>query len=213
MQAMIRASVILLLMFTAVSPIKAQRIIEKSLVNDHARFFYVDSSLAYQVDISTNTSKDISILATVEGEYQNEIVLNIEESGSEIFISTSFSPEFQAKNDKLSAHKVISIALDMSIPENLVLYLKGTYTHMNVSGHYKELGVDLQDGRCHLNNTSGAIHVNTKSGDIILEGSHGYVEAKSEYGKVEIDELPLSDAAFKLNTVSGNIHVVRKYGH
>ena len=213
MQAMIRASVILLLLCTAVSPIKAQRIIQKSLVNDQVPFFYVDSSLAYQVNISTKTSHEINIIATVEGEYQNELVLNIQESGSDIFISTSFTPEFKAKNDKLSAHKVISIALDISIPEKLSLHLKGNYTHLNARGSYKELGVDLQDGRCYLNNTYGEIAVNTVSGDIFLESNHGYVEANSEYGQVEIDELPLSDAAFKLNTVSGNIHVIRKNGN
>ena len=179
-------------------------------MNKHARFFYIDSSLAYQLILDTNLSEEIHIRALVEGEYQNEIILNIRESGSEIFISPSFTPEYQFKNDKLSAHKVISIALDISLPENLSVHLKGAYTNLNAKGAFKVLHIDLKDGRCYLDHTSGEIHANTDSGEIIVESNTGYVEASSNYGLVETHQLPLGGAAYYLKSISGNIRVIRR---
>ena len=122
--------------------LKAQRMIEKSLVNKNVRFFYIDSSLAYQLILDTNLSGEIGLRASIEGEYQNEIVLNVQESGSDLFISPAFSPEYQFKNDKLSAHKVISISLEISVPENLSVHLTGTSTNVKAKGVYKLLQVE-----------------------------------------------------------------------
>ena len=207
---MIKKSVLLFLLCAVFQSAHAQRIIEKSLVNKHARFFYIDSSLAYEVLLVTNKSHEISIRAIVEGEYQNGIMLNVQESGSDLFISTSFSPEFRIKNDKLSAHKVISVKLEIAVPEKHSVLLKGNYTNLNAKGLFKLLEVDLEEGSCYLDQTSGDIRVNTKSGEIVLESNKGYVEAASQYGSVETDQLPLGEAVYKLNSTSGNIRVIRK---
>ena len=209
--AMIRKTAMLLLLCAVLPTVNAQRIIEKSLVNKHARFFYIDSSLAYKVLLKTNSSQEINIRATIEGEYQNEIILNIQESESQLAISTSFSPQFQFKNDKLSAHKVVSIAMEISVPEEISVQLSGDYTNLSASGSYKLLEVNLKDGRCYLDQTRGEIHVDTKSGDIILESTEGYVEASSEYGRIEADQLPLGEAVYRLKSTRGNIRIIKKF--
>ena len=207
---MIKKTVLLFLLCSVLPSVYAQRIIEKSLVNKHARFFYVDSGLAYKVLLRTHASQEIKLRATVEGEYQNEIVLNIQDSGSEFFIGTSFSPEFQFKNDKLSAHKVISIALEISVPEKLSVYLKGDYTNLNASGSYELLDVNLKEGRCYLDQTLGEISVITQSGGIVLLSSEGYIEAETEYGKIDAEQLPLGEAVYNLKSSSGNIQIIKK---
>ena len=179
-------------------------------MNKHARFFYIDSSLAYQLILKTNLSEEIQIRAIVDGEYQNEIVLNIQESGSDIFISPDYTPEYQFQDDKLSAHKVLSVAMEVSIPANLSVFLKGAFTNLNASGSFKLLQVDLMDGRCHLEHTTGEIRVNTISGEIILESNSGYVETSTDYGQIEADKLPLGPAAYYLRSISGNISVIRR---
>ena len=179
-------------------------------MNKHARFFYIDAVLAYDVLLGTNNSKEIKIQATVEGEYQNEIVLDIQESGSELFIGTIFSPEFRARNDKLSAHKVVSIALEILLPEGHSANLKGVFTHLKASGKYKLLQVDLQDGPCHLDQLSGDIRVTSNSGSIILESKSGAVDAATEHGLLQADDLPLGNSVYYLRSKYGNIQITRK---
>ena len=210
MPAMIKKAIFPLLFCVVLLPLKAQRIINKSFVNKHARFFYIDAGQAHKVSLGTNDSKEIRIKATIEGEYQNEIVLDIQESGSEIYIGTMFSPEFRAKNDKLSAHKVVSIALEIIVPQGRSANLKGSYTHLRASGNYKLLQVDLQDGSCHMDQLSGDIRVISNSAPILLESKSGVVDAATEYGQLQSDDLPLGNSVYYLRSTNGNIHITRK---
>lgn len=210
MPAMIKKAIFLLLFCAGLLPVNAQRVINKSLVTKHARFFYIDAGLVHKVLLNTNSSQEIQIQASAEGEYQNEIVLDIQESGSEIYIGTIFSPEFKVKNDKLSAHKVISIAMEISVPEELSVNLKGVYTHLEASGKYKLLQVDLQDGSCDLDRLYGEIRVTSNSGAISLESNSGVVDAATEYGKLQSDDLPLGNSAYFLRSTHGDIRIIRK---
>ena len=210
MPAMIKKAIFPLLFCAVLLPLNAQRIINKSLVNKHARFFYIDANLAHEVLLGTTNSNEIRIQATVEGEYQNEIVLDIRESGSEIYIGTTFSPEFRAKNDKLSAHKVVSITMEILVPQGLSTGLKGSFTHLKASGIYKLLQVDLHDGSCQLDQLSGDIRVTSKTGSIVLRSNSGVVDAATEYGQLLSDDLPMGNSAYYLRSTHGNIHIVKK---
>jgi len=121
--------------------------------------------------------------------------------------STSFLPNFKHPNDKLSAHKVISIKLKLKVPEYTEVRLYGTNSNVNASGNYKALNIVLADGDCTLSQVSEQVTVKTQTGNIALIAQEGTLNAKSTYGKVRLKPLKVGDNTFKLTSVEGNITV------
>lgn len=100
-------------------------------------------------------------------------------------ISADFQPLFINPNDKLSAHKVVSIALEISVPEYKNVDVFGTNTNLYAKGIYEDLNITLSDGRCNLENVSESVEVTTQKGDILLAAPSGNITAESVYGKVK----------------------------
>jgi len=122
-------------------------------------------------------------------------------------ISVGFHPSFIKPNDKLSAHKVISISLKMQIPENMKVRLNGTNCNVGANGIYDHLNVNLEDGICILDNVSKSANVVTQSGDIYIRTKGAVIESKSNFGNVFKADIPQSNNYFKLTSNTGNIHL------
>ena len=119
----------------------------------------------------------------------------------------SFHPEYHFKNDKLSAHKVISVSMEISLPAEMSVFLKGESSRIEIEGLYKLLQVEMQDGQCNLEQVKGVVKVSTTSGGIWLKSDSGVVNANTDFGKMNIQELPLGEAEYLLQSVSGDISV------
>lgn len=206
---MIKKAVLILLISTVSSAIYGQRILSKRLVYKNAQNFYIDAQQCFKVRLNTNTEQEVSVRAFVEGEYEKDLVLDLWEEGSHVHIGTSFHPDYEVKNDKLSAHKIISASLEISIPVEMTVFLKGTSTRTEIEGLYKQLQVVVQDGRCDLAQVYGVVQVTTTTGEICLKSEEGVVSADTEYGRLSIQDIPLGDAEYLLKSVSGDIHVIR----
>ena len=204
-----RRKAVLLLLICAVTHSYGQRVLNKSLVNKDARFFYLDAGPAYRIQLETNTDHQLDIRAVVEGEYAQEMLIDLREEGSNVYISPAFSPEFQPQNDKLSAHKVVSVSLHISLPEGVSLSIKGTESDISVRGKYQSLNVDLKNGLCDLHELQGIVSISTVSAGISVSAKNGVVHAQSDSGVVEIEQLPLGEAEYDLRSDSGNIKVTK----
>lgn len=186
-----------------------QKKVKKSLVNPQSKHFLIDTDKCFQVGLKTTEGEEIMVKATMDGEYQKDLLVSIEEEGSTITISTDFQPNFVKPNDKLSAHKVLSIALEIELPENLDVHLFGTNTNVRATGHYKKLKIDLADGTCKLENVGEEVLVKTQSGDIFLNAEAAKVEALSVYGQVLGKNVPSGNGHFDLHSVEGDIHIMK----
>ena len=114
-------------------------------------------------------------------------------------------PLFINPNDKLSAHKVVSIALEVTVPAYKSVDVFGTNTNLYASGAYRELNVALSDGRCTLENISESVQVTTQKGDIVLSTASGNIVAESVYGNLSKESIPSGDNQFVLKTIEGDI--------
>ena len=204
-----RRKAVLLILICTVAYSYGQRVLNKSLVNKDARFFYLDAGPAYRIQLETNTDHKIDVRAVVEGEYSQEMLIDLREDGSNVYISPAFSPEFQPQNDKLSAHKVVSVSLNISLPEGMSLSVKGIQSDISVRGKFQSLSVYLKDGRCNLHELLGIVNISTVSAAISVSAKNGVVRAQSDSGVVEIEQLPLGDAEYNLRSDSGNIKVLK----
>lgn len=204
---MTRAAIFFLLLCICSSSVNAQRILTKSIPQKHGRIFHIDAKNSFDVSLKTVKSSIINVKAIAEGEYENDVILNLWEEGSDVFIGIDFHPDYKNRNDKLGAHKVLSVSLDISIPESSLVFLDGDSANFALTGNYESLKVDLREGRCQLDEVYGDVQVTTETGDIELTTTGGAVEAKSEYGELIKAEIPLGQAAYSLRSNSGNIRI------
>ena len=183
----------------------AQKVVKKSIVNTHISFIQIDASNCFEIEIMTADSKEMIIEATIEGEYEKELLLKVHETGSTLLINAGFQPNFEHPNDKLSAHKVISIALKIQLPRHKNVTVFGMSCNIIISGAYNKLKTILNDGNCYLNNVVATAEVKTQSGNIIVKTKAASIIATSKYGCIDKGVIPIGDNQYTLNTITGNI--------
>ncbi|WP_343488205.1 DUF4097 family beta strand repeat-containing protein [Allomuricauda sp. d1] len=181
---------------------------KKVLVNPESTSILINADKCFQVDLKTVSGNEILVNATIDGEYRKDLVVLIEEEGTNVLISADFQPNFVNPNDKLSAHKVLSISLEIVLPEYVDAHLFGTNTNVLATGHYRKLKIDLSDGTCTLENVSEKVSVKTQSGTIFLKAASGTVDAKSQYGQVLGKSIVSGDNYFDLHSIEGDIHIM-----
>ncbi|WP_245812800.1 hypothetical protein [Flagellimonas flava] len=184
-----------------------QKVVKKAFLPPSVEYIQVDSQFCYRVTLSTSKSNEVEVSALMEGEYAKDLVVTLEERGETILIAATFQPNFTAPNDKLSAHKVVSIALDVSVPQYKNVSVYGTVSNVKASGDFKNLNVSLSNGRCVLKDIGESVTVQTQKGDIFLETANGNINAKSTYGRVVRDDIPKGDNRYILNTIEGTIQL------
>ncbi|MRI01424.1 hypothetical protein GH721_12850 [Kriegella sp. EG-1] len=198
-----------LFIFFSTNLLSAQKIVKKTIVNNAIETIEIDAKNCFRVNLKTSNTDELIVRATIDGEYSKDLFLNVKEEDANIFVSTGFTPNFKNPNDKLSAHKVVSIALDVIIPENHKLRVYGTSCNVLATGNYKYLNVTLNDGICVLNEVAYNTMVTTQSGDIFLTAIKGEIKANSKYGIVEKNVIPIGENYFVLKTITGDIQFTK----
>lgn len=189
--------------------VNAQKVVKKSFVNSDIHFIQVDASNCFEIDMETSDTDQMVIKATIDGEYKSNLLLTANQVGSTMMINAGFQPNFKNPNDKLSAHKVVSIALKILLPEYKNVLVFGTNCNVTASGFYENLKVTLSDGQCNLNRVSETVEINTQSGNIVASYDEAKVTAETKYGKVEKDVIPEGNNRYTLRTVTGDILLKR----
>jgi hypothetical protein len=203
-----RALLFFVVFFTLVN-IHAQKLVRKAFIDPRTETIQIDAQYCYRIDLKTASSNEVEISASMEGEYAKDLLISIEQSGTTAMISADFQPLFINPNDKLSAHKVVSIALEISVPEYKYVDVFGTNTNLYATGKFEDLNVTLSDGRCTLENVSESVEVTTQKGDIMVMAPSGNIVAESTYGNVEKGIIPFGYNQFILKTIEGNIFLTK----
>ncbi len=183
----------------------AQKVVKKSIISPSITLISIDASNCFEIYVNTQETEEMSVVAKIEGEYQNDLQLNIEKKGATIFVDAGFKPDFINPNDKLSAHKVVSISLHIVLPLNSNAQIYGNDCNINVQGVYHQLNVALNDGFCNLNASVKKATIDTQSGNITMKTKGAIIQTKSKFGQVKGDSIPLGKNLFILSTVTGNI--------
>lgn len=196
-----------ILLFFYFHILPAQKVVKKAIVNHEITSINIDVTNCYKLVLDTTAYNEMVLEATIDGEYKKDLVLNSEQKGHTIHVSNGFQPIFKNPNDKLSAHKVISIALKINIPKNKSVMVYGSDCNVTVAGNYRKIKIILDDGICILNNVSKSVTVMTRSGDISAYTRGAEVIANSKYGSVLSDKIPAKNDHYVLTTITGNISI------
>ena len=195
------------LIFIGATILNSQKVIQKTLVASNVSNIHVNTDNCFEVFVETWDSEVINIEAILEGEYNPNLIVNIKKEEPTVTVSAGLHPNFELPNDKLNAHKVISIKLRIKLPNNKLVQLFGTSTDCTITGSFSHLKVSLADGNCTLRSIDSDAEVTTQSGHITIQNSIAAVTALSKYGSVFGGITSSAERHFKLSTVTGNIHL------
>ncbi len=161
----------------------------------------------YKIMVKTAPVETITVKTLAEGEYYNEIGLNSEVIGNVLYLNSNFQEKLQGGFDKLSAHKVFAMEVEMLIPEGLELRINSNLATVHLSGEYEKILVQLKSGSSFLKNFSGDAVINTYNGNINVSTSNALVEAESRNGEVLLPPANGGIHQISLTSINGNIKV------
>tara|TARA_R110002051_G_scaffold45660_3_gene92081 strand:+ start:349 stop:939 length:591 start_codon:yes stop_codon:yes gene_type:complete len=187
--------------------LKGQKNLYRTIIANDISFVQVNAANFFKVEFHTVEGNEITIEAEMEGEYSQDLDIEVNTNGNTLLIAAGFAPSFENPNDKLSAHKVVSILLKLTIPNFKKVEVYGTNSRVVLEGKYKELDVSLSDGECELHNIVGNANVKTQSGSISVFAKSVQINANSKYGKVSFNPIPEGLFIYKLQTMTGNIEL------
>lgn len=204
-----KVTYVLISLFLFTQFITGQKRIRKTISSPENQSIQIATENCFQVVLETSKEKVLKVEAAIEGEYEKDLAVKIEEDGLNVLVSADFLPNFKAPNDKLSAHKIISISLKVSIPENCTVNVFGTNSKVLASGKYRKLKISLATGDCTLNSVTEIVEVKTQKGTINVITNEGKINAKSVYGVVNLAKIPEGNTSYNLASVEGNINLIK----
>ena len=189
----------------------AQKIIEREFNASEISVIEINSDVIYHIKISSEKTDRIKIKTQVEGEnYENVVLGIVEENNNTLSINTSFTPFFVAKNDKLAVHKLISIEMELVVPESIVIKIEASIASVEIFGKYESISVLLENGNCSLTNFIGDALLKTKHGFIkvyALEETIGLANSKKGTVINELSKANVKSLKYRIEAESfkGNI--------
>lgn len=187
----------------------SQKAMTKSFSTENVKQISFKLNQVYNIALDSHDKQQVLIEARVEGENNEHVVISNKRLFGSLLISCEQQPTFKDANDKLSAHKVVSIDLKITLPKHISTYLKSDIANISADGYYNMLTVELSDGNFNTSNITGKLKVNTQNGDINVSTNYASVEATSAKGIVNLEDLVSGDHQIQLKTVKGNITVIK----
>lgn len=169
----------------------------------------IDLNCVFTVKIYSAENNQIVIRTKSEGEYASHFILAKKEINKSIYIEEQIGFTFTALQDKLSAHKVHSIEVDIILPSHLITSVYTDIGNIYIEGNHKLLSTNSSFGNCYLKNVTGKFNINTINGDIDLSVQKGNISSYSKSGVITKQKIPTGLSNFVLKTVKGNINIVK----
>ncbi len=187
--------------------VNAQRNTQQSIDATSLKTIQINSDEVFLITIHAAKSNVVSIKTHSEGEYFNNIILTSEVDGDILKLASEYPERLAGGFDKLSAHKVFSLEVELTIPENMNVEIRSNIASLTADGNFKRLFADLNQGYCQLSDFDGQALINTYKGNITVVTNSGNIDAHSRHGKVETPGFLAGRNPIKLTSIDGNITV------
>lgn len=183
----------------------AQKIIDKQFLADKIKTVVIEGNNMFKITVNTAEITEILIALKIEGEHSEQIILLTEQIEDSLKIASTYQPLFNKPDDKLSAHKKISIELTVSIPEGFDVTIKSDIASVFVEGLYNNLVAELLNGHFITNNFTGNLLVNTIHGNISVVSNFAKHDVYSKNGTIKKSWIDSGSNQISLNSINGNI--------
>lgn len=165
-----RSFLFVFLIFAIATSGLAQKSIVKDIDATSLELLQVDVDNIYRLEVKTTDSDRFRAYMNTEGEFATQMVLNLLENGGSWNLNVGFAPGFTPADDKLGAHKVVSVDLSLEIPKGKYLKVSGRCLTVKLSGMYTDVEVRLEAGNLNARNFKASGLLATKDGDIKVYG-------------------------------------------
>jgi len=169
----------------------------------------ITSDQVFKIDVFTAKTDEITIKSEISGETFETMTINSTVANGILEISAARSPFFKDVDDKLAAHKVMSIVLNITMPENLEFWVESSLAAVNMQGIYSLIELNLGRGDCRLEDFRGSGTINTLSGTINVKTENCDIDASSRHGKKNIESMASGDHHLGLKSITGDITVIQ----
>ncbi|MGB3776108.1 MAG: DUF4097 family beta strand repeat-containing protein [Leeuwenhoekiella sp.] len=186
-----------------------QKVIEKEFDATGIEGLSVTSDQNFKIYVRTSTTKEIILKSSIDGETFETAFINTELQDNMLVIKSGRSPYFEDIDDKLAAHKVLSVTLSITIPENLEFWVDSSLAAVKATGDFKYINLNLGRGDCNFYDFRGSGKINTRSGNINIETTSSSVEATSRHGIVNLANDPNGSFHLELKSLTGSITVIQ----
>ncbi|GGE08622.1 DUF4097 family beta strand repeat-containing protein [Psychroflexus salis] len=163
----------------------------------------------FAVEIQTGNFSNIEIISEAEGEYAEELQLEIKQIEETLYVNSLFDAILSSGFDKLSSHKVFAIQLKVKLPEKLQLSISSNIAEVHLNGTLTYFDANLKSGNCYLQNFQGNAKVNTYRGNINVETQAAQIDAETRNGNLEVEEAIYKKHIIELKSIEGDIHVIQ----
>lgn len=182
---------------------------EEQFLADGIAKIEINGNQIFTIKIETGEVNFITVASLVDGEYENNYQIVSQIKDAKLIISLSKNPFRSVNDDKRNAHKVVAASLEIRVPKNLDFTINSDIASVEATGSYNELFIQLSQGYCSIKGSVNKAIINTLDGDISVRSDSGKVEAGSSHGLVTIQKLNPSNIIWKLQSINGNITVVK----
>jgi hypothetical protein len=187
----------------------AQNVLEKKIIADKIDTISINGNQVFSISVSTSKTDYIVIKSTLDGEYQNQFQIIAEEENDNLKLSLERVTFAVIADDKRNAHKVIAATLHLIIPEHLSLNIFSDVGSVQLNGDFDFLSIELLQGQCEVIGKVNKATINTIDGDINVVTQSANINAKSNNGNIVLDEFSISNSMWKLQSINGDITVVK----
>lgn len=169
----------------------------------------ITSDQIFKIGVFTTKTDKITIKSEISGEtFETMAIASALENGI-LEISVTRSPFFKDRDDKLAAHKVMSVVLNITMPEGLEFWVDSSLAAVKMQGVYGHIELNLGRSDCRLDHFRGSGTINTRSGNINVNTQNCIIDASSRHGKENIKSMALGGHHLELKTIAGNITVTQ----
>lgn len=203
--------ILIILSFFTVTPLVAQKRLSQTYEAGAVNELYIKSNEIFEIRITAAPTDQITIQTVIEGEtFASTLVTSRIENGI-LKITTGKTPDYIPFNDKLSAHKVMAIELEIVVPIGLSIWVYSTLASLDTYGELGQVRVDL--GRGHFVGEKfrfrESAHINTISGNVSIEVYKATTTASSRNGSVIIASEIKAGLPLSIESIDGNISLYK----
>lgn len=164
----------------------AQKVISREFTLNNIQSLAIVDDAIFKIEIVATSNPTIDAVLHVWGEHSENVQLEAKTSHGTLNLATGLTPFFTPEDDKLAAHKLMAIELQLSVPSQIALFIKSSLASTAIDGHHQNIEVALRNGSCRLTNFKGNAHIGTIGGNITVSAQKGEAgRASSIVGKVE----------------------------
>jgi len=172
---------------------------------------YINSNEIFKIKITTREVREITVATIIDGETFASTLLNTTINDGVLKITTGKTPDYIPFNDKLAAHKVLAIELEITIPRGLDVSIYSTLASVDSYGKLGQVRIDLDRG--HFKGEEfrfrESAKINTISGSIYVSSNLVNVTAQSRNGKINIPPTQADGPLLEIKSIHGDVTVVK----